>query len=118
MIEKSFTDVVNDIRCGEIWCSDFTGIEKTIDSNIVIFKIDEESGRRCLYNNIEVVMPKDEKFILHSRKSFTIEKAMIAYMNGNTIQSLSSEVEYSPTNGYLDGRMSIAEILGEWYIND
>ncbi len=117
MEKKKIKDVISCIKPGEIWLGEFIGIEKMYDSEILIFKIDEESGIKKTFGESEVIILEEDEFILKNRRSFPIRVAVCAYKKGRCIQSLESGIEYRKEEG-LDKKVSFEEIIGEWYIND
>ena len=114
---KSFKEVVNCIRPGEIWYSEYKGIEKTYNSEILIFKIDEDNKQRKPFKNSEVTIFEEEKFALKIRRSFPIKVAMYVFEKGKTIESLVSGNIYCKDEG-IGKKITFEEVAGEWLIND
>lgn len=127
-MEKTFKDVMNTIKEGEVWinkCKDrrLAKIEKHYET--VIFEFDNE------YTNVGVNL--NDIFVL-DKKKYTFEEAMKALKKGDIIESCYSKTKYamSPKGNqsvlYFDTAcedwqtsiymFSYQEILGDWYINN
>lgn len=128
MQEKTFREVIADIKEGETWESDFKRIKCTKDG----IEVEIILG---LDNNI-LGFANDVKYKLQ-RQEYTFEEAFKAYEEGKEIESLQSGVLLKKNdNGeilykYNNSRQqhfeefkndlcifSVDDIRGKWYINN
>ena len=126
-MEKTFADVINNIKEGEVWVNKYDDrrlakIEKS--SNVIHFKFNGE------FEKIGVML--DDIFVL-DKKKYTFEEAMKALKEGKEIESCYSGKNYAmssrdETVKYFDTEhiewiteyhmFSYDEIFGDWYINN
>lgn len=127
-MEKTFQEVMNTIKEGEVWinkCKDrrLAKIQKSYNS--IIFEFDNE------YTNVGVNL--NDIFVL-DKKKYTFEEAMKALKEGKEIESCYSKTKYAMSpkgiqpvlyfdTAYEDWQTSIYmfshnEIFGDWYINN
>lgn len=123
MKEKTFREVIKDIKEGEVWESH---CKRIIGNGAGDFKIENKSGEgfgSC------VAIHGENKYRL-KRKEYTFEEAFKAYENGKVIESCVTGDKYT-WNGFTDlickngadgysklKSIYIEEIKGKWYINN
>lgn len=123
MKEKTFREVIADIKEGEVWESH---CKRIIGNGAGDFKIENKSGEgfgSC------VAIHGENKYRL-KRKEYTFEEAFKAYENGKVIESCVTGDKYT-WNGFTDlickngadgysklKSIYIEEIKGKWYINN
>lgn len=122
-IEKTFREVIADIKEGEIWESRSKYIRRFTDAIQIYHK---ENGR----STPSMLMCNNDKFKLKlQRKEYTFEEAFKAYEEGKVIESCYSQFKYKRANGvdlysrtendwYEEENFEIDEIRGKWYINN
>lgn len=121
MQEKTFREVIADIKEGEIWES----VNKEIRCYPNGIKISHIKKGRC---TPAMYMESDNKYKL-KRKEYTFEEAFKAYEEGKIIESCYSQFKYKRANGvdlysrtennwYEENNFEIDEIRGKWYINN
>lgn len=125
--EKTFREVIADIKEGEIWESRSKYIRRFTDAIQIYHK---ENGR----STPSMLMCNDDKFKLQ-RKEYTFEEAYKKAKEGAEIQSLASNIKYKKydenTMMFKDKDMddfagisndnaifSVDEIQGKWFINN
>jgi len=126
-MEKTFEEVIRDIKKGEAWSDGFLKIEKIKDS----IAIGSLNGK-AFENIVGFVINPCSRFKL-LRKEYTFEEAFKAYEEGKEIESCEGcrfkltdkdntliidyagdEMEYRNKTELF----SVKEIRGKWYIND
>ena len=123
MQEKTFIEVIKDIKEGEVWESHCKRIIGNGDGD---FKIESKSGGDF---GSYVAIRGENKYRL-KRKEYTFEEAFKAYENGKVIESCVTGDKYT-WNGFTDlickngadgysklKSIYIEEIKGKWYINN
>lgn len=125
--QKTFREVIADIKEGEIWESRSKYIRRFTDAIQIYHK---ENGR----STPSMLMCNDDKFKLQ-RKEYTFEEAYKKAKEGAEIQSLASNIKYKKydenTMMFKDKDMddfagisndnaifSVDEIQGKWFINN
>ena len=116
--QKTFREVIADIKEGEVWESRSKYIRRFTNAIQIYHK---ENGR----STPSMLMSNNDKFKLQ-RKEYTFEEAFKAYEEGKEIESCYSGVKYLIQHGgsdcYSDGRktnlIEFNEIRGKWYINN
>lgn len=126
MQEKTFIEVIKDIKKGEVWESH---CKRIIGNGAGDFRIENKSGKD--FGSYVAVNVKN-KYRLQ-RKEHTFEDAFKAYEDGIKVESVFSGVSYeklsdgtvdiegkyaSATHHEGDVRFLIGEIRGKWYINN
>lgn len=128
MIEKTFREVIADIKEGEVWESHCKKIIGFKDGD---FEIRDNDGHK--FGNA-VSIRSANKYRL-KRKECNFEEAFKAFEVGKEIESLASEIKYrrfdEKVSLFVVGKnedfsginndnaiFSINEIRGKWYIND
>ena len=114
MQEKTFIEVIKDIKEGEVWESHCKRIIGNGDGD---FKIESKSGGDF---GSYVAIRGENKYRL-KRKEYTFEEAFKAYENGKVIESCVSVEVYSlerEKRKLQSILFDIKEIRGKWYIND
>lgn len=106
-IEKTFREVIADIKEGEVWESRSKYIRRFNDGIQIYHK---ENGKATP----SMLMADNDKFKLQ-RKQYTFEEAFKAYEEGKEIQSISSDKIYQKERDYL---FASYEISKKWYINN
>lgn len=118
-IEKTFREVIADIKEGEVWECRSKYIKRFPDGIQIYHK---EKGR----TTPSMLMCNNDKFKLQ-RKEYTFEEAFKAYEEGKEIESCVSGDKYKKEdvfdlrNGYfLESplKFGINEVRGKWYINN
>ena len=123
MQEKTFIEVIKDIKEGEVWESHY---KRIVGNGAGDFKIENKSGEGF---GSYVAIRGENKYSL-KRKEYTFEEAFKAYENGKEIESCVTGNKYT-WNGITDlickngadgysklKSIYIEEIKGKWYINN
>ena len=125
-MEKTFREVIADIKEGEVWESENTLTQIYTRNDVLIIDFKEEVTTEI------VKIPADAKFRL-KRKEYSFNEAFKAYEEGKEIESKHSKYKYKKidnedhvyikeTDYWLkrieDEIISFNEIRGKWYIND
>ena len=122
-MEKTFKEVIEDIKEKEIWENENFILMLTYDKKIRITH--KEGFDDCVAIYIDV----NSKFKL-KREQYTFTEAFNAYEEGKEIESLTSGYKFKQNevcsnstggwHGFYDhnGIFSVKEISGKWYIND
>ena len=108
----NYKEVINMIKRGEEWYGDFIGIGVTKCGDLMIFEIDNETGKK---NNL-IVLSKEEKFKLKYENCSTTNEAMFALKKGKTIESLVTGNLYNKDVEEKQ-KLTIEEVVGNWYIH-
>lgn len=104
MQEKTFREVIADIKEGEVWeCG-----------HILITKSNEGIELKGM-SSYSSYFTDDNKIFKLQRKEYTFEEAFKAYEEGKEIQSISSDKIYQKERDYL---FASYEISKKWYINN
>ena len=122
-MEKTFREVIADIKEGEVWESENTLTQIYTRNDVLIIDFKEEVTTEI------VKIPADAKFRL-KRKEYSFNEAFKAYEEGEVVESEDGFI-YKKINGQdcvcsdeardwvkNDGGFSVKEIRGKWYIND
>ena len=122
-MEKTFREVIADIKEGEVWESENTLTQIYTRNDVLIIDFKEEVTTEI------VKIPADAKFRL-KRKEYSFDEAFKAYEEGEVVESEDGFI-YKKINGQdcvcsdeardwvkNDGGFSVKEIRGKWYIND
>ena len=122
-MEKTFREVITDIKEGEVWESENTLTQIYTRNDVLIIDFKEEVTTEI------VKIPADAKFRL-KRKEYSFNEAFKAYEEGEVVESEDGFI-YKKINGQdcvcsdeardwvkNDGGFSVKEIRGKWYIND
>ena len=131
-MEKTFREVIADIKEGEVWesvqdcfqLSEITCFEGRIRFSLKNVFVDIVDGN----NNVDTGAGGGQTFKL-KRKEYTFEEAFKAYEKGKEIESCVSGAKFTAIDSehfqvILDGSQSIKdtfevkEICGMWYINN
>ena len=118
--EKTFREVITDIKEGEVW--------ENLGAKIIK---DSDSIQMLGFSNFMCFMDSSKIFKLQ-RKEYTFEEAFKAYEEGKEIESCEGPYRYKKQNGndaYFDTfakawwsgepiTISLQEIRGKWYINN
>lgn len=115
MQEKTFREVIADIKEGEVWECGHILITKSNDG----IELKGMSSYSSYFTD-------DNKIFKPQRKEYTFEEAFKAYEDGKEIESCYSGDKYMIQHGgsdcYADGSktgtMGFNEIRGKWYINN
>jgi hypothetical protein len=119
-MEKTFREVIADIKEGEIWGNGAKIIE------LINGTIQVRSKNNIPFNSCFINFSKVAKYKLQ-RKEYTFEEAFKAYEEGKEIESCYTatkfcENEYLENNVYSDWKLGVRfkvdEIKGKWYINE
>ena len=122
-MEKTFKEVIEDIKENEVWEDKNFVLTLGYDENI---KITHKEG---FDNCVAIYIDVNSKFKL-KREPHTFAEAFKAYEEGKEIESLESRYKYkqnemffNSTVGWHDfydhnGIFSLKEIRGKWYINN
>ena len=125
-MEKTFREVITDIKKGEVWENEIFKIFIK-DGCIKIHFINEE--RKFKPTSIGIRINEKDIFKL-KRELFSFTEAFKAYEEGKEIESLTSKYKYKQNklfssliddwfDFYDDNRIfSLKEIRGKWYINN
>ena len=127
-MEKTFREVIADIKEGEVWDDGFLKIQMK-RGTISIGSLNEEPFK----NIIGFVINPCKKFKLQ-RKEYKFDEAFKAYEEGKEIENIVTKYKFKKSN---DGMIKITqrsgnitltnessvfvtidEIRGKWYIND
>jgi len=118
-MEKTFREVIADIKEGEVWES----LSRTIAFKEGKVLIERKNGLSCPY----VLIDEKEKYKIQ-REEYTFVEAFKAYEEGKEIESVCSGYRYKKENGEDVAILSadwqefdyfeLYEIRGKWYIND
>lgn len=128
MNSKTFTEVIRDIKIGEVWILRDFRIERTEEGIFIRFE-NEEAGDLC-----GIYFEDDEKFTLQ-RKGISFNDAFVKFWegveiesyNGNTFKynSITTQVtlgnnksNLAKVTTLLDGIFSAIELKNQWYIVD
>lgn len=103
-IEKTFREVIADIKEGEVWECGHILITKSNDG----IELKGMSSYSSYFTD-------DNKIFKLQRKEYTFEEAFKAYEEGKEIQSISSDKIYQKERDYL---FASYEISKKWYINN
>lgn len=125
-IERTFREVIADIKEGEVWECRSKYIQRFADGIQIYHK---EKGK----STPSMLMRNNDKFKLQ-RKEYTFEEAFKAYEEGKEIESCIKNFKIKKLNNkphyiykhmsewdYInndDACFSIDEIQGKWYINN
>lgn len=120
-MEKTFREVIADIKEGEVWECRSKYIQRFADGIQIYHK---EKGK----STPSMLMRNNDKFKLQ-RKEYTFEEAFKAYEEGKEIESCYSQCKYKKEGGldlysktenewYGEDNFEIDEIRGKWYINN
>lgn len=120
-IERTFREVIADIKEGEVWECRSKYIQRFADGIQIYHK---EKGK----STPSMLMRNNDKFKLQ-RKEYTFEEAFKAYEEGKEIESCYSQYKYKKEGGldlhsktenewYGEDNFEIDEIRGKWYINN
>ena len=122
-MEKTFREVIADIKEGEVWESENTLTQIYTRNDVLIIDFKEEVTTEI------VKIPADAKFRL-KRKEYSFEEAFKAYEEGKEVESCNfryKKIEGKDSyydqiidnweNRY-DVDFSLEEIRNKWYIND
>ncbi|MDU2266150.1 MAG: hypothetical protein E6583_07475 [Clostridium sp.] len=115
MQEKTFREVIADIKEGEVWECGHILITKSNDG----IELKGMSSYSSYFTD-------DNKIFKPQRKEYTFEEAFKAYEDGKEIESCYSGDKYMIQHGgsdcYADGSktgtIGFNEIRGKWYINN
>ena len=125
-MEKTFREVIKDIKPGEVWENSYKEI-KCIGDTITI---------RSTYNtNCDTLNFSEESLYTLKRKVYTFEEAFKAYEEGKEIESIRNKVKLKKKDDVLlfykfefmekwaitsedIATFSIDVIRDKWYIND
>ena len=122
-MEKTFKEVIEDIKENEVWEDKNFVLTLGYDEKI---KITHKEG---FDNCVAIYIDVNSKFKL-KREPHTFAEAFKAYEEGKEIESLESRYKYkqnemffNSTVGWHDfydhnGIFSLKEIRGKWYINN
>ena len=128
-MEKTFREVIADIKEGEVWESAqdcFQLKEISCIAGRIKFKLEGVFVEKTdNLNNVDTGEGRGQTFKLQ-RKQYTFEEAFKAYEDGKEIESCYSGDKYMIQHGgsdcYADGSktgtIGFNEIRGKWYIND
>ena len=116
-IERTFREVIADIKEGEVWVNEIAPINFIRLREDGVLDFNENEGI-----NLNV------KYKLQ-RKQYTFEEAFKAYEEGKEIESCYSQYKYKKEGGldlysktenewYGEDNFEIDEIRGKWYINN
>lgn len=119
MQEKTFREVIADIKEGEVWESEEKIIGLMNTNDIFITLKDRDRRINSMWFNSGTLYHLQ-------RKEYTFEEAFKAYEEGKEIESCYSGVTYKLQHGgsdcYADGSktgtIGFNEIRGKWYINN
>lgn len=118
-MEKTFREVIADIKEGEVWESE-EKIISLMNTNDVVITLKDRDRR---INSMGFA----SSTLYHlQRKQYTFEEAFKAYEDGKEIESCYSGDKYMIQHGgsdcYADGSktgtIGFNEIRGKWYINN
>ena len=107
-MEKTFKEVIEDIKENEVW--EDKNFVLTLGCNESIKIAHKEGFDNCVAIYIDI----NGKFKL-KREEFTFEEAFKAYEEGKEIQSASTDKIYHKEKDFL---FASYEISKKWYINN
>lgn len=122
-MEKTFREVIADIKEGEVWESENTLTQIYTRNDVLIIDFKEEVTTEI------VKIPADAKFRL-KRKEYSFEEAFKAYEEGKEIESCENGYKYLQNTFTYPGNeqwlcfrnseqmFTTEAIRGKWYIND
>ena len=122
-MEKTFREVIADIKEGEVWESENTLTQIYTRNDVLIIDFKEEVTTEI------VKIPADAKFRL-KRKEYSFNEAFKAYEEGKEIESCENGYKYLQNNFTYPGNeqwlcfrnseqmFTTEAIRGKWYIND
>ena len=128
-MEKTFREVIADIKEGEVWESAqdcFQLKEISCIEGRIKFKLEGVFVEKTdNLNNVDTGEGSGQTFKLQ-RKQYTFEEAFKAYEEGKEIESCYSGVTYKLQHGGSDcfgggqktSTIAFSEIRGKWYINN
>lgn len=116
--EKTFREVIADIKEGEVWECGHILITKSNDG----IELKGMSSYSSYFTD-------DNKIFKLQRKEYTFEEAFKAYEKGKEIESCYSQYKYKKEGGldlysktenewYGEDSFEIDEVRGKWYINN
>lgn len=124
--ERTFKEVIANIKEGEVWESDIKIIKCSNNGNI--------SVRSKIYNNSQIMNFNKDNLYKLKREEYTFQEAFKAYEEGKEIENIVTKYKFKKSN---DGMIKITqrsgnitltnessvfvtidEIRGKWYIND
>lgn len=122
--QKTFREVIADIKEGEVWESKSKYIRRFTNAIQIYHK---ENGR----STPSMLMSNNDKFKLQ-RKEYTFEEAFKAYEEGKEIENVKSNKRMKKENNKhlftygenwldhfeIDTVFSLKDIRGKWYINN
>ena len=123
-MEKTFREVIADIKPGEVWeCKEIN--RQIVRGDREFIEIRKIDGRG--FDKAVGLIVGNEKYKLQ-RKEYTFEEAFKALEEGKEIESMNTKYRYKKENGVylytLEGEewheedvFEIVEIIGKWYIN-
>lgn len=106
--EKTFREVIADIKEGEVWETPHIRIYHVESNNNIVIE-DKEGDKRFRFTMVSKVKFKLQK------KEYTFQEAFIAYEEGKEIESVSSAKIYQKEKDFL---FASYEISNKWYINN
>lgn len=122
-IEKTFREVIRDIKEGEVWEGERFDIVKKENSTII--------KHTCEFDRYYSI--DDEEMFKLQRKQYTFQEVFKAYEEDKEIESICSGYKYKKENGedkffstssdkwvkaYDNTLFNMIEIRGMWYINN
>lgn len=122
-MEKTFREVIADIKEGEVWESENTLTQIYTRNDVLIIDFKEEVTTEI------VKIPADAKFRL-KRKEYSFNEAFKAYEEGKEIESCENGYKYLQNTFTYPGNeqwlcfrnseqmFTTDAIRGKWYIND
>lgn len=122
-MEKTFREVIADIKEGEVWESENTLTQIYARNDVLIIDFKEEVTTEI------VKIPADAKFRL-KRKEYSFDEAFKAYEEGKEIESCENGYKYLQNTFTYPGNeqwlcfrnseqmFTTEAIRGKWYIND
>lgn len=124
--ERTFKEVIANIKEGEVWESDIKIIKCSNNGNI--------SVRSKIDNNSQIMNFNKDNLYKLKREEYTFQEAFKAYEEGKEIENIVTKYKFKKSN---DGMIKITqrsgnitltnessvfvtidEIRGKWYIND
>lgn len=120
-MEKTFREVIADIKEGEVWEGRSKYIKRFADGIQIYHK---EKGK----STPSMLMSNNDKFKLQ-RKEYSFAEAFKAYEEGKEIESCYSQYKYkkegrldlyskTESEWYEEDNFEIDEIRGKWHINN
>ena len=120
-MEKTFKEVIEDIKENEIWENENFILMLTFDKKIII------THKKVFDDCVSIYIDINSKFKL-KREQYTFAEAFKAYEEGKEIESLTSGYKYKQNKMFSNGHwynfydnneiFSLKEIRGKWYINN